>query len=542
MDKLPPELLHGIFAQLDLKQRLVCLLVCRSWWNVLDRYSLFCNVELKEEKDQFKKFMGKIKLLPDRAAQVEVLDIVLQTKTSLNRRELFNIFPNARVLRVKPQKVTAHSIFTFYGRPIEITHSRSRVEILSDIHHCDLASQLLYSNLGSRLKVLDLDFYERSDAITVLSQLKNLPVLKSLSLTRPKIKLENLEEIHKNVPSIQDLTLKWLKIRAGDMPSNIIPATSMVKLNFSYNNSGHLKDEVTHTQLYQYMFKKYANIMDIEYDDKWLSVFSSYVRKEIFLNGILDFYKLILPLKTEFTLFALPDDVDPFETADTMGSQIKQFHIWMCQGGTLFRYLSQSNQVKYIEKLDILDTNIDSFHFLKEMTALTTLIIKFNKPHPPPVYLASCLAACPPSLKNLDIICRGLVIEPFNTILDSIESLNVSCDDTLTSDLGSIISSCFPNVVRLVLKGMVTENINISLKSTRFQRATLSTSGTNKIKYCTHGLSFKYLHQIEPQHYLFDGGKKRQVQHEEIAHLPTLSVEFFTAKLIKIHTGVKICS
>jgi hypothetical protein len=68
MDKLPPELLHKIFIQLDLQQRLVCLTVCRSWWRVLDQCCLFYSIVLRNEDDYFNRSMDMFERLPDRAA------------------------------------------------------------------------------------------------------------------------------------------------------------------------------------------------------------------------------------------------------------------------------------------------------------------------------------------------------------------------------------------------------------------------------------------------------------------------------------------
>jgi hypothetical protein len=64
MDKLPAELLHKIFIELKLEQRLKCLTICRSWWSVLDSYGFFYDIILRESNKgkRFNRFMDMLKL------------------------------------------------------------------------------------------------------------------------------------------------------------------------------------------------------------------------------------------------------------------------------------------------------------------------------------------------------------------------------------------------------------------------------------------------------------------------------------------------
>jgi hypothetical protein len=183
MDKIPPELLHNIFIQLNLQQRLLCLNVCRSWWRVLDKHSLFYSVEMREDNLQFYRMMKLLQQFPDRAAQVVNLDVVIAADSFFNSRKLINIFPNARVIRVTPYAVLRLLEFVRHNLLTETTHLKPTVESLSEYHHCDLLSQMLYSGLLGRLKVLDLNFHGVEDVPPILSQLKDLPVLKKAHVT-----------------------------------------------------------------------------------------------------------------------------------------------------------------------------------------------------------------------------------------------------------------------------------------------------------------------------------------------------------------------
>jgi hypothetical protein len=170
----------------------------------LDSCSLFYDIHIREEdEDEHVWVLEKLEELSDRAAQVEELIITFPPFNWFNTRALFNIFPNARVMRMYRNENPSRFKPCHFAEPIEIIHSESKVELLSDINHCELMSQMIYSNLGGRLKELDLEFFDTRERSIVVSQLKDLPVLKKLHLYSPNISIQDLEVMHRNVPSIQ---------------------------------------------------------------------------------------------------------------------------------------------------------------------------------------------------------------------------------------------------------------------------------------------------------------------------------------------------
>jgi hypothetical protein len=538
MDNLPTEILHRIFIQLELKQRLVCTLVCRNWWQILDTYSLFCNVELKKGKEQFNRMINMFERSPERASQVEELHVVIKNDLDFNKRKLIHIFPNVRVMRVESDWTTASSNVSLFTTPIESRPLKSKVKFLSDFHHCELASQLLYSNLGGRLETLFLDFCQVPITRPVISQLKDLPVLKKLTLRSPKIRLVDLENIHKNIQSIHNLALDSVTITPDSMPSDIVPATSITRLKFYY---GSQRNAETHAQLYQYITRKYTSAMAIEYEDRRLLNYDSDERKHVYKNGILDFLKLIGQSQNKLTLYGLPDAVDPFESLDAVGSHIKELFLNTCQSKSIFQHLSQSKQSSHVEKLDLVNTSIDSIHFIRNITTLTSLTINSTPPHSVPIHLFDCLAACPPLLKSLSIKCGSLLVKPFNTKLDSVQHLNIGFA-LLDNELGNIISNCFPNLVRLELTGEVKESATIMLHNSHFQQATFALSGATVGSLFQHGFSLKSPHQAKAQHYLCHKRRATLVQYNDIQDLPILSVvSLADAKLDSSHR-IKVVS
>jgi hypothetical protein len=128
--------------------------------------------------------------------------------------------------------------------------------------------------LGGQLETLVLDFRGVSGKPALISQLKNLPVLKKLTLESAKTSLHDFEKIHKNVPSIQDLKLHFLRLTTGNLPANIKAATSITKFDL---RAGKFDTAKMHTQFYKYMAFKYA--------DEKLKNRDESDRKYIYLNG-----------------------------------------------------------------------------------------------------------------------------------------------------------------------------------------------------------------------------------------------------------------
>ncbi|KAI8888102.1 hypothetical protein K501DRAFT_268247 [Backusella circina FSU 941] len=86
------------------------------------------------------------------------------------------------------------------------------------------------------------------------------------------------------------------------------------------------------------------------------------------------------------------------------------------------------------------------------MKTLTTLRINHCEPILLPIHLVNCLYACPTTLKYLSIYSNRFIIDPCNTILDPIETLNITSNE-LIRGLEKTISSCFFNFVTLAQLG-----------------------------------------------------------------------------------------
>jgi hypothetical protein len=129
------------------------------------------------------------------------------------------------------------------------------------------------------------------------------------------------------------------------MPSDILPATAITKFIF---RTQRVANPEVHSQFYQYLTKKYINMNDTEFQDHILSYSEIDEIKQIYLNGILGFYKLAGPSIRDLTVDGLPGNIDPFEALDEAGSNITKVRFRSCEDDDILRYISQSNQFKSV--------------------------------------------------------------------------------------------------------------------------------------------------------------------------------------------------
>lgn len=190
-----------------------------------------------------------------------------------------------------------------------------------------------------------------------MGQLKNLPVLKKLELTDFCVGVNELETMHQNLPTIQELKLVLPRVTASETPTNVTPSTLINKL---YIHIDVVEDIETHIQFYQYMVKKYSNAACTEHHDNAQLYYEPHDAKRLYFNGILDFYKIIRPNEKYIHIQGTPDDVDIFEVFDNTGCQFEELKAYQCGENTFVRYLAQSNQSKYIQTLSLTNTEINS--------------------------------------------------------------------------------------------------------------------------------------------------------------------------------------
>lgn len=182
-----------------------------------------------------------------------------------------------------------------------------------------------------------------------------MPVLEQLSLMSVSISVLDLEVLHTNLPTIQSLELESLQFLHSELPESILPAAKLTKFNYCATlcvNMGTLPI------WYNYMSRKYANVVDFSYIDHcWTRVDLDTARR-IYENSLVQLLQISGPSMCHCILESVPYSIDVFEPLDNGNSKTELLVLKDRQGGTLFQFLAQSNQSKHLKELFVEETEV----------------------------------------------------------------------------------------------------------------------------------------------------------------------------------------
>jgi hypothetical protein len=479
MDHIPIEILHLIFIQLTLKDKLQCMLVCQFWYNTLDQRSLLHTLHISD--DQFQRFKDMVERLPYRGTQVEKL--IVQLDPAFDKRKLCNMFPNLREVYLINDSIDGIQDQSYLNTKFGFIYPTTNLEIIEDFGHCELIRGLAISNSCTHVNFLHLNFSycPESTVTNVFSQLKNMPVLETLYLSTVAIKLTDLEILHSNLGSIKYLELYELDLCSGEIPRNVTPATLITKLEYSIVYAADLH---THIEFYKYIHKKYPSVSRPDGHDIVIGTENEDYVKEIYTKGIIPLYQDIGSQIDTFCFDPYCNGLDAFKKFDEYGFKLKNLQIKapgsIDDDDFFLEQLAQSDQSKYIESLHLENKVPLPLIELKRMKALHTLGIYFyhwrfrdQYQYTETIDFSEFLKACPATLSNLFVNGVGFIFSdsPLNpTFINCLELAYID----LTRDLAKIIETHFPKLSTLTLMGDLKNNLEISLPDHNLERAIIS--------------------------------------------------------------------
>jgi hypothetical protein len=462
--------------------------------------------------------MDMIKRSPHRAVQVEEFTLSFCFEDGFIKRNFCNMFHNVRIVDLDCGFDRDRS--PNYSEPVEATHTSSKVQHITDEGLCEYASQMMTSNLCGQLHTLDLDFKNlRISCQTILPQIKNMPVLEELTLSKPYLSVVDMELLHNNIPSIRKLDMTEMILQDSKMPTVAKPATPLTTIHFGIELVDNLE---AHTNWYRYATKKYTNATRWDYYDEELDEMED--SQYIYENGYLDFLGLVAPTQSELMLGNLPENINVFDVLDGRDCRIIELYLHNCQSETSFQNLAQSKWSKYIKDLTVHDTKLGSFHHFQNFTMLTKLnlnnIFLGNSDR---INLTDCLNSLPATLKELNIRCDDLKGNPINCRMNSIEKLDIF-SRCITRNIVDIALTCFPKLVYLFFYGDINSSLNVVLHSQYLKSVQFRSLLPIQI------FSYKSPSQPNPLLYTFEDGKKICVRYEDVETKPILSVISFTER------------
>jgi hypothetical protein len=231
-------------------------------------------------------------------------------------------------------------------------------------------------------------------------------------------------------------------------------------------------------------------------------------------NGFLPFLQLIGPSTDHHILHKVPDGIDVFEALDNSDAKTKAFTFYDCQEETLFDFLAESNQARYVERMELVKTEIGTLDSLQSLTSLTEIELNIDPKYDyarTEINFTSYLNGFPPSLERCDVTCSCLFVDPETTRSTAIKYLHIKCEE-LTEALGDILTNCFPDLVTLKLKANISEYVDINIQSPGFKNATFI-SPMDYSEGCV--FTFKSPSQTNTEEYLWHRGSIKRMENME---------------------------
>jgi hypothetical protein len=197
--------------------------------------------------------------------------------------------------------------------------------------------------------------------------------------------------------------------------------------------------------------------------------------------------------------------------------------------------LAQSNQVKYIDDLEITNTFIASPSLFRNMINLTKLSIDpYWEGGCWPIDMTEYLDAFPPHLYDFSIICTDIEISKLPSKPGCIEKLSIDCG-TLSEELVNIISGFFPELYDLTLRGGVKENMTMDLSCKYLENLSIGTYYEQE----PHGFSIDSTDGSPVKYYVGDKNKSwfsqegnlNTVTPEEVQDKVTIELKYNAKKV-----------
>jgi hypothetical protein len=212
------------------------------------------------------KFLEYIERFPLRARHVERLELSNSLPHRYDKRKLCTIFPNVRVVKARSDFYQDEG--HLHQKPIEFTLPNGQIEELADYEQCELAYALIDSGLCSRLTSLFLDVnFSRDSYAHFIPSLKNMPALKKLTMVGLEIRIDDMETIHSNLPSLDTLELNPCEAKNSVSPLDIEPC-NLKCLKMLIQEEGSAKGE--DFEWMTYIKRKYPSLSELSIWNKKL--------------------------------------------------------------------------------------------------------------------------------------------------------------------------------------------------------------------------------------------------------------------------------
>jgi hypothetical protein len=285
----------------------------------------------------------------------------------------------------------------------------TKLEKIIEYDECKLTRLLIMTGACTRLREFELSPCDFDDPRqNIYAYMKNISALRRLSLGLCNFGIQDCEILHSNLPTVEVFELDFVHLDPDEIPENITSATSVTEFYISFKQ---VTNEAQLPNWYIYMAKKYTNLTRLVCCDHVIQDISLDLTTIIYRDGTIPLYKNIGKHLYSFDAKNVPTDVQVFKQMDDIGCRFSRCRLEENNTRSIFTQLAQSNQAKYIDELEIVQTIIASPRLFQNMSHLGKLSIDMDHERCCwPINLAEYLNAFPPCLFDFYVNAVVLII------------------------------------------------------------------------------------------------------------------------------------
>jgi hypothetical protein len=334
--------------------------------------------------------------------------------------------------------------------------------------------------------------------------IQGMPDLKKLTLIYGRMGIQGFEYLHSKAPALESLMLSEVSLDIGDLPDNIVPPISVTSFNMDILC---ICDERNQSKWYTYMARKYTSLINFYCNNIELQDVNSEEAMLLYRDGLIPIYKTLGTHLWSITAVTIPHELYLFNQLDQFGCQIEYCSLDHNESTPIFTQLGQSNQAQYVINLNLRNTMVTLPSLFQNMTSLTELAIDADFDYAYwPINLNEYLNAFPPTLIHFDANCTDLEATNVPIRSTNIRRLHITCPK-LPKILGQVVSTCFPKLIELDLRGQVSETISFDLPNCHFQKISLHIE-SETYPNC---FSFKYTNAPQVVYYFDENNESGRI-------------------------------
>ncbi|KAI8885299.1 hypothetical protein K501DRAFT_270875 [Backusella circina FSU 941] len=365
MNNLPKEVFREIFLNLDQKQKVECMTVCKKWDALIKENCLFHTIRITSYKK-----LSKL-ILETRTAHLQKPSCQILIMDQCRDRKLPRVSELDLTLPTERSRLSATEYWRVLLQYINVEDSAFMKLLLRRVQFRNIKTLVMT--------------YAIFDFNSILKIITEIPELTHFLVQTWTFSMEGLELLHYKLPLLTKLTIRayWLNLEPALL--EIEPSPLMKSFHLDYIQTMPVMSADNYWLDY-YICRKYPNLSDIQYCTKWnvldkrlLSRNGGDMALTRLESGLCSLFSELGPKLKRLSIKAarLPKNV--FQMMDEYNCRLSSLSFRSITAHTMLDSFLVSNQINTIRKLEFSKTTLP-LKDLSVLTGLEELSLDFNYP------------------------------------------------------------------------------------------------------------------------------------------------------------------